>query len=138
MSNVTRLKDPHNCVEDRKRLKKLQEKISVAMTKLFRDPKKGGNPFLFSLIAPKEHELAITLPGLGMPFTTAATDGKKSAVSLTASMGQLIVWHWLAPLLQPFLQTGFSIFCRLAIRGCIKQRLKPAQNTAARSLKSRI
>jgi predicted metal-dependent peptidase len=77
MSNVTRLKDPHNCVEDRKRLKKLQEKISVAMTKLFRDPKKGGNPFLFSLIAPKEHELAITLPGLGMPFTTAATDGKK-------------------------------------------------------------
>jgi predicted metal-dependent peptidase len=53
----------------------LQEKVSSCMTRLFRKPENGGNPFLFALSAPKPHELAINLGG--QPIDTAATDGRK-------------------------------------------------------------
>lgn len=72
-----RLKDPYNVAGSGQRLAALQDKITACMTRLFRQPKNGGNPFLFALTAPKPHELATTLPGSSTPFTTAATDGKK-------------------------------------------------------------
>lgn len=57
------------------KLHDLQEKVSSCMTRLFRKPENGGNPFLFALSAPKPHELAINLGG--QPIDTAATDGRK-------------------------------------------------------------
>jgi len=79
-----RLKDPRMVLKqedgsyDNARLAELQTKITNCMTRLYRQPSNGGNPFLFALTAPKPHELADELPGhpKGM-FTTAATDGKK-------------------------------------------------------------
>jgi predicted metal-dependent peptidase len=53
----------------------LQEKISSTMTRLFRKPVNGGNPFLFALTAPKPHELVLELDG--HTIDTAATDGRK-------------------------------------------------------------
>lgn len=57
------------------RLNDLQEKVSSCMTRLFRKPENGGNPFLFALSAPKPHELAVSLGG--QTIDTAATDGRK-------------------------------------------------------------
>jgi predicted metal-dependent peptidase len=45
------------------------------MTRMFRLPKNGGNPFLFSYSAPKPHELRNKVGD--QPITTAATDGRK-------------------------------------------------------------
>jgi len=84
MSDVSRLKDPKRvCTKedgsyDHARLALLQKKVSDCMTKMFRKPEGGGNPFLYALTLPKPHELAIELPGPnGKDFHTAATDGKK-------------------------------------------------------------
>ena len=73
-----RLTDPNGCLDDDPGLlSKLQTQVSNCMTRLFQKPDRGGNPFLFALTCPRPHELLTEIPGLGMPFTTAATDGKK-------------------------------------------------------------
>lgn len=73
----SRLQDPNGVLgNDPDRLRKLQDKIAKCVTRMFRLPSKGGNPFLFALTFPKPHELATQING-GQPFTTAATDGKK-------------------------------------------------------------
>lgn len=72
-----RLIDPTGAVPDSVKMAELQDKIASCMTRMFRKPENGGNPFLFSLSAPKPHEVRITLPGSIAPFTTAATDGKR-------------------------------------------------------------
>lgn len=56
-------------------LKGCQEKLSSVLTRLFRKPKNGGNPFLFAFASPKPHELATNLGEF--PIATAATDGRK-------------------------------------------------------------
>lgn len=81
----TRLHDPDGLV-DGTRLSRLDEKLSSCLTRLFRLPENGGNPFLFALSAAKPHYLApAEFFGLkkgmknpdGSPMTgTAATDGK--------------------------------------------------------------
>ena len=73
---IARLSDPTNCCSSPRQFKELNEKISSTMTRLFRMPENGGNPFLFALSGPKPHELARELPG-GRALDTAATDGKK-------------------------------------------------------------
>lgn len=81
-----RLTDPHGVV-DAARLNRLDDRISSCMTRMFRLPENGGNPFLFALSAPKPHEVVppeffgiskgMTNPD-GSPMRgTAATDGKK-------------------------------------------------------------
>lgn len=84
-----RLTDPHRLVDPAK-LEELNQKVSDCMTRLYKLPENGGNPFLFSLSAPKPHELAADaklaarikaeqgrdVPAL-MPVPTAATDGKQ-------------------------------------------------------------
>jgi predicted metal-dependent peptidase len=76
VSSIARLSDPSGCLKDNPRLlKDCQEKISSTLTRLFRQPENGGNPFLFALSGPKPHIVARDLPG-GRPFKTAATDGK--------------------------------------------------------------
>ena len=73
-----RLTDPHGILDDDpQRLSKLQTHVSNCMTRMFQQPDRGGNPFLFALTVPRPHELLLEIPGLGMPFETAATDGKK-------------------------------------------------------------
>ena len=72
-----RLQDPHHVATDPQVLAECQVKISSTMTKLFRQPKNGGNPFLFAFTAPKEHELIDGEEHGGVKCTTAATDGKK-------------------------------------------------------------
>lgn len=81
-----RLTDPHGLV-DPTRLALLDEKLVSCMTRMFRKPENGGNPFLFSLSAPKPHELAdpkmfgingeMKNPDGSPMHGTAATDGKK-------------------------------------------------------------
>ncbi|HEY8096862.1 MAG TPA: VWA-like domain-containing protein [Methylobacter sp.] len=78
---ASRLKDPNGLV-DGKRLAALQEKLSSMMTRMVKKPENGGDPFLFSLTAPKQHYLADDMPGHRKDihtkeptFTTAATDG---------------------------------------------------------------
>lgn len=71
-----RLTDPDGVCTDHQQLYELQEKITSCMTRMFRKPENGGNPFLFSYSAPKPHELRETLPN-GSQIDTAATDGKK-------------------------------------------------------------
>jgi len=71
-----RLTDPNGLVSDAQKMYELQEKVASCMTRMFRKPENGGNPFLFSLAAPKPHELRDTLPN-GQKLSTAATDGKK-------------------------------------------------------------
>lgn len=56
------------------KLAELQEKISTCMTRLFRQPQNGGNPFLYSFAMSKPHYVTDTLGG--RPLDTAATDGK--------------------------------------------------------------
>ena len=77
-----RLTDPNGIVTPEK-LRLLNEKLAACMTRMFRLPKHGGNPFLFALTSGKAHELRHELPGMpkddrGIPtFQTAATDGKR-------------------------------------------------------------
>lgn len=72
----TRLQDPQGVLKDEpERLVALQDKISSCMTRLCRMPISGGNPFVFSYTASKEHELCRDLHDI--KITTAATDGKK-------------------------------------------------------------
>jgi predicted metal-dependent peptidase len=73
-----RLTDPHGVLDKNpQQLVKLQDKVSNMMTRLFQQPDRGGNPFLFALTVPRPHELLVEIPGLGFPFETAATDGQK-------------------------------------------------------------
>lgn len=82
----TRLTDPHGIVTPQ-RLDALNLKLSSCMTRMFRMPESGGNPFLFALSAPKPHELAppeffgiekgMQNPDGSPMHGTAATDGKK-------------------------------------------------------------
>jgi len=71
---IARLQDPASCTSSPRQLKELQDKISSVMTRLFRLPENGGNPFLFALSGPKPHYLAVDLHGHAIE--TAATDGK--------------------------------------------------------------
>lgn len=81
-----RLADPHKLVPPA-RLAQLNQKLSSVMTRMFRLPENGGNPFLFALSAPKPHELVppeffgiekgMTNPDGSPMHGTAATDGKK-------------------------------------------------------------
>lgn len=52
-----RLSDPAKLVDGAK-LRENSKKISDCVTRLYRKPDKGGNPFLFSLSISKSHELA--------------------------------------------------------------------------------
>lgn len=84
-----RLTDPHRLVSPDE-LAELDRKVSDCMTRMYKLPKNGGNPFLFSLSAPKPHELAADgelaleifakegrqVPAF-MPVPTAATDGRQ-------------------------------------------------------------
>lgn len=72
-----RLSDPHKVAESEAQLRDCQHKVSTVLTRLYAKPEHGGHPFLFAISASKNHELATELPGLGIPFTTAATDGRK-------------------------------------------------------------
>jgi predicted metal-dependent peptidase len=82
-----RLVDPNNLVSSAK-LRELNTKISDCLTRLYRKPDNGGNPFLFSYSAPKPHILAADKKlakhikdtegrevSATMPVPTAATDG---------------------------------------------------------------
>ena len=72
----SRLQDPKGVLaENPAKLRELQEKVNRAITRLYKLPENGGNPFLFALAYPKPQEIAADLGG--SPFTTAATDGKK-------------------------------------------------------------
>lgn len=71
----SRLSDPNKIISSASKLQSLQEKISSCMTRMFRKPVNGGNPFLFTISAAKPHEIANT-HGL-QKIETAATDGKK-------------------------------------------------------------
>jgi len=73
-SSIARLQDPCRVAGTPRQLDELQRKISDTMTRLFRKPENGGNPFLFALAGPKPHFLATELHG--RPIETAATDGK--------------------------------------------------------------
>ena len=74
-SQIARLQDPDRVAKSPRQLQELQEKISNCMTKLYRQPMNGGNPFLFALAGPKPHFLAREITGV--PIMTAATDGKR-------------------------------------------------------------
>jgi len=71
----TRLSDPNNVATGPRQLKDCQDKINACLTRMFRQGSGGGNPFLFSLCAPKPHQLARSLSGMS-DFKTAATNGK--------------------------------------------------------------
>lgn len=95
----TRLSDPGKVAENDAELRACQEKVSTVLTRLYAKPEHGGHPFLFALAAAKDHELATELPGLGMPFTTAATDGKKYwwnpkfLMKLTVDQATVVMLH---------------------------------------------
>lgn len=74
LGSMARLRDPNGTVQDPRKLNELQEKIDKTMTRMFRLPENGGNPFLFALSGPKPHWLAKELSG--QAIDTAATDGK--------------------------------------------------------------
>jgi predicted metal-dependent peptidase len=71
----TRLSDPNKVAASPRQLKDCQDKINACLTRLFRQPIAGGNPFLFALCGPKPHQLARRLGS--MELGTAATDGKQ-------------------------------------------------------------
>jgi predicted metal-dependent peptidase len=74
VGGIARLQDPNSLTTNPRQLKELQDKISSTMTRLFRKPEGGGNPFLFALAGPKPHYLATEM--YGHPIGTAATNGK--------------------------------------------------------------
>ena len=73
----SRLGNPKNVEIDSKKFLELQAKISTAMTRMYKKPENGGNPFLFGFAAAKDHELRRTFGTFEREFTTAATDGHK-------------------------------------------------------------
>jgi predicted metal-dependent peptidase len=74
VGGIARLQDPSNLAASPRQLKDLSDKISSTMTRLFRKPDNGGNPFLFALAGPKPHYLATEM--YGHKIDTAATNGK--------------------------------------------------------------
>lgn len=70
----TRLADPDNVAVSPRQLKDCQDKINACLTRLFRQPQSGGNPFLFALSGPKPHQLARRIGSKDLK--TAATNGK--------------------------------------------------------------
>lgn len=72
---ICRLQDPKNLVSFNE-LEKLRTKLDSSLIRLIKATADGGNPFLYSLIATKTHELADELSGLP-GWQTAATDGDK-------------------------------------------------------------
>lgn len=70
-----RLQDPDKLV-DPLLLEKLRKKLDSALAALLRPSIEGGNPFLYSWLATKTHELKATLSSLP-GWKTAATDGEK-------------------------------------------------------------
>ncbi len=70
-----RLLDPKRLVEPIK-LEIFRRKLDSSMAGLIRASVDGGNPFLYSLVATKTHELADELPGIPK-WHTAATDGER-------------------------------------------------------------
>ena len=72
---TTRLSDPYNTAASPRQLHNCQEKINACLTRLFRAPQSGGNPFLFALAGPKPHKLVRELNG--QEIKTAATNGKE-------------------------------------------------------------
>ena len=74
VGGIARLQDPNGLASSPRQLKELQEKISSTMTKMFRKPENGGNPFIFALTGPKAHYLADQI--YGHEIKTAGTDGK--------------------------------------------------------------
>ena len=70
----TRLSDPDNVASSPRQLKDCQDKINACLTRLFRQPASGGNPFLFALSGPKPHQLVRKLGS--QEINTAATNGK--------------------------------------------------------------
>jgi predicted metal-dependent peptidase len=73
--HTTRLQDPNNLVENSK-LQELNKALTSALTKLMLSPDQQGNPFLFAMVASKQHYLCDKLPG-GHELETAATNGKE-------------------------------------------------------------
>jgi len=71
----SRLSDPRRVAANAAKLNAMQEKVSSCMTRLFRKPEHGGNPFLFAFAAPKPHELVVE--NGSQKIDTAATDGRK-------------------------------------------------------------
>ena len=74
VGGIARLQDPSNLASSPRELKTLEDKVSSTMTRLFRKPDNGGNPYLFALAGPKPHYLAIEM--YGHKIDTAATNGK--------------------------------------------------------------
>jgi predicted metal-dependent peptidase len=64
----TMLKDPNNLVT-LEELRELNKKFGEALLRLCCLPQNGGNPFLYSFVVPRKHELR--------KIPTCATDGKK-------------------------------------------------------------
>lgn len=76
------LSDPQNLAND---IDKLNEKLSIARTKLAMRPDKGGMPFIYSFAATKDHVLdKIELPG---------ADGEKVSMETAATNGKQYKWH---------------------------------------------
>ncbi len=73
--SVARLQDPNKLAKSPRDLEEMVKKVSDSMTRLFRKPENGGNPFLFALAAPKPHILTVEIHG--REIKTAATDGKR-------------------------------------------------------------
>lgn len=82
----SRLTDPDKLV-DHDKFDRLEKKLSACMTKMFRKPENGGNPFLFALSASKPHKLVsaeffgvkkdMKMPDGSPMHGTAATNGKE-------------------------------------------------------------
>lgn len=71
-----RLSEPRGVV-DGNTIKRLSDKLELAMAMLAANQRKGGNPLLFAVTAGRPHELIPDdTPGWG-DFRTAATDAKK-------------------------------------------------------------
>lgn len=82
-----RLTDPYGVISG-SQLNTLDQKLSECMTSMYRQPKNGGNPFLFALAITKIHQIRVdpetakkileetgnVVPSI--PCKTAATDGK--------------------------------------------------------------
>jgi predicted metal-dependent peptidase len=116
MNIMHRLTDPSKCATDHKQLKKCQDKIESCMTRLFRQPRNGGNPFLFSFTAPYPHALVRQLGPI--KIGTAATDGKMYywnpdfLMTLTADEVQTVMAH----------EAWHVIFFHChRMKGCLKQ-----------------
>jgi len=71
--SLSRLRDDEDLLADKKPLlKKMQDHMSQAITRLCMKPERGGNPFVFVCLSDKMHYLRSELGG--RDFRTAATD----------------------------------------------------------------